>query len=355
MPLSLDKLRIILKKKNMIPTAFYVYKGSIIFIEILNIKYSNFFMLYIESSYDFDINHQSFGENETIYYIKSIDVSEFMSKNLGQDIKDIYSEIHFTPKLNLNDENLEKKLKGEYVHPIKVEDLKKDDGKNYIETYKQIDRLKESFNLINYKLCVIYNQYVFCVVENKIKCYIIENFEEEDAKYNSSYYITTNFKNFFEKLDTLDYEINQIKNKLERILDYIQKNQYKRISDLYSNKNDITLIYKEVTSKKEELISIRDKLKEKLDTAFIKEKEYEKEYEKLSRKGLEDGAIQAKGSIERSLSEIIKIREELTEKLNKINCKINDFQLTIDKIFYTNFIMMNNIRKNIDMLSDLIK
>lgn len=355
MPLSLEKLRLILKKKNMIPTTFYVHKGSILFIQILNMKYSNFFMLYIEPGYDFDASHQSFGENEEIMYIKNTDIAEFMSKNLGQDIKDIYSEIHFTPKLNLNDENLEKKLKGEYTHHIKIEDLKKDDGKNYIDTYKQIDRLKESFNLISYKLCVIYNQYVFCVIDNKIKCYVIENFDEDDKKYNSSYYIVTNFKNFFEKLENLDYEINQIRIKLEKILDYIQKNQYKRISDLYSNKNDITLIYKEVTHKKEELISIRDKFKEKLDTTFLKEKEYEREYERLSRKGLDDNVMQAKSSIERSLTEIVKIREELTEKLNKINCKINDFQLTIDKIFYTNFIMMNNIRKNIDMLNDLVK
>lgn len=357
MPLSLEKLRTILKKKGILPINFYIYKGSILFIKVLNLKYSNFFVIHVEPDYNFKIENNSFVENENIFYVKSVNISEFMSKQLGQDIRDIYSEIHFTPRINLNDDNLEKKLKDEYNQPIKIEDIKKDEGHGYIEAYKQIDRLKSSFSKVKYKIMISYDKYIFVLVDDKIKCYSIEDFEEGD--YSTNFQITTSFKNFFEKIDDIDFEINQIKNKLEKILDYIQKNQYKRMTDLYSSKNDITSIYKDIYSRKENLVSIRSQYRERLDSTYTKEKELEKEYDKINKKisesGYQDNILHDKGIIEKSLSDIIGIRGEITEKLNKINNKINDFELTIDKIFYNNFIMMNNIRKNILILSELTK
>jgi SMC interacting uncharacterized protein involved in chromosome segregation len=55
------------------------------------------------------------------------------------------------------------------------------------------------------------------------------------------------------------------------------------------------------------------------------------------------------------MNEYSTLIDELTNKINKINDKIKDYELTIDNVFYNNFLMMNSIRKNILQLTDLAK
>lgn len=360
--LSLEKLRNTLKKRGMIPIKYFLYKDRILFIHVFIIKNCNSFILHIEDEFSFKLEKNSFNSNEKASFINRIEIEKFMRKNLDKDIRNIYSDINITPRLNLDDSKLSEKLDKEYGHIINEDDIKKEDDNNYLDSYKQIDRIKNSFSKLKYKISIISGPYIFIVIEDKIKCYNIENFDEEELTYNSSYYIVSNIQNFFEKIDSIDYEINEIRGKIEGIWDYTQKTQYERILELYRNKDNVSENYKIVYKKKMELISIRNKLNETLEQTYIKQNEAEQEYNSHNTKMANNNGFKSdvnnihyKKKLEDTLNSYTEMINELTMKINKLSDKIKDYELTIDKVFYNNFLMMNSIRKNILQLSELAK
>jgi hypothetical protein len=360
--LSIEKLRNILKKKGIIPIKYFLYKDKILFIQVFIIKNCNLFILYIEPEFSFKLEKNSFKSNEKACFINRIEIEKLMRKNLNKDIRNIYSDINIVSKINLDDSRIGEKLNKEYEHIMTDNDIKKDEDNSYLDTYKQIDRIKNSFSKLKYKISIFSGPYFFIVIDDKIKCYIIEKFEEEQISYNSSYYIVSNIQNLFEKIESIDYEINEIKGKIEGIWDHTQKTQYDRIIDLYKNKDNVSENYKIVYNKKLELMNIRNKLNETLEQTYNKYKDIEQDYNshiiKMSTiKDVNNDAnnIHYKKKLEDKTNEYIVMIDELTNKINKISDKIKDYELTIDKVFYNNFLMMNSIRKNILQLSDLTK
>lgn len=362
MSLSLEKLKSVMLKKGMIPIKYFINNDKIVFIKIFIVSNCNIFMLYIDSEFNFVINKNSFTSEENICSISKIDIANFMKKKYGKDIREIYSDISLSSKINLDDRDIEKKIDKEYNQTITLEDIKKDEESLYIETYKQIDRIKNSFSKINYRFCICADKYIFYLIKDTIKCFCIDNDNDEDKPdYKVSYFIISGVENFFEKIDNIEYEIHQVISKIEELWNYTQKRQYERIMDLYSKKDNIVEDYKKVCVKKDELVSLRNNWEKTLEQTCVKEKQLEKEYNEHNIKSSktnyknEMNNISYKKKLEDDIRKILTIKKELTEKLSKINNKINDFDLTIDNIFYTNFIMMNNIRKNIKQLAELTK
>jgi hypothetical protein len=360
--LSLEKLRNILKKKGIIPIKYFLYKDKILFIQVLIIKNCDLFIIYIEPEFSFNLEKNSFISKEKACFINKVEIEKFMRKNLNKDIRNIYSDINIESKINLDDSRIAEKLNKEYEYIITDKDIKKEDDNSYLDTYKQIDRIKNAFCKLKYKISIFTGPYFFVVIEDKIKCYIIEKFDEEELCYNSSYFIVSNIQNLFEKIEYIDYEIKEIKGKIEEIWDHTQKIQYERIIDLYKNKDNVSENYKIVYNKKLELISIRNKLSETLEKNYNIDKDIKEDYNshiiKMSNnKGFNNDAnnIHYKKKLEDKMNEYSTLIDELTNKINKINDKIKDYELTIDNVFYNNFLMMNSIRKNILQLTDLAK
>jgi hypothetical protein len=358
MTLSILKLEKLLRTNSFLIKKKFVIESNLVYVELFNINNAETFLLYIPSKFKIIVENDS-----NTFDIKFIDIDEenmfknFHKKTDSIDVENEYSnsDIHLSPEKN---EDLEKYLKDNYDHEVKLKNLNKDDIENLKDIYYQLTRLNLCVKNIKYKLSILYKNYLCCIRrDNTIECFIIKNYKQSQK----NIYITLDLKNLFKKIENVSEDIKVVKTGINKILNNNQLKNTKLLNNILEQKNSILLTSNAIYNKKKEY----ENYIIKLENLLIKINDSEKKIiENIIILNEKDNNITLNNDIQKSheiynlekkLDNINNVKQEIVKDIINIRNKQENITLEIDKILFNNSIMISIITKNFNSLLESLK
>lgn len=358
---SFSKLETLLYSKEFIPISYYTIDSYIVYIEVLSQKCSDTFLIYIPSKYNIK------AEGGSIYKIKYVDtvnkdgvVANYAQEPDAYDIKQNYDEINIDS--NREVENMEDVLNENYNKEIMLKDINKDDKDVLTDVFRQLTRFKFCVQSIQFKLGIIYKNYMCCIKrDDTIECYLIKNYP---AKTSRRLVVTIDLKSFYEIIDTVPSNLKVVKMSIFKILNQNQLKHNKVLFNMLENKDNFILYSEMIYKKKEhfdsyisELENMQVKLKENEDNLVNEKNELNNKKTDTGMKGVHQD-IQQSHSAYKLESQILKIRDlikEIEDDIVKTKLEQDDLTLKIDKILFDNSVMLNEIIKNFNSITQIIE
>lgn len=355
MPLSFTKLNEFIISKGFIPNKYFVMDGYIFYIEIFSLKTSDIFLLYIPSKYDIEPM-----KTENVYKIKYIDMSnsdnitdEYAGLPNNVDIENAYGNMQI--QLSPDKEGLEEHLENNYRHTISLKDISKDDTTDLKAIYRQLKRLKYCVQNLNYKLSIVYKNYICSIKrDDSLCCLTIKNYPREDSK---KLFIVVDLETFYDKNDKLLEDIIIVRQSLYRVLERNQNLHGQVIDKIIQNKKDIVSIPHLNELKRIKYDSMMSQLEEMLSTMSEAEKKTMEELYALqdnSSAGIQNdiNRVHHKTRLEKELDKINMIRASISKNILALREKRENSTLNIDKIMFDNTVMFDCMVKNFAKLKD---
>lgn len=361
MSLSLEKLEKMISKNGFAPIRYLVYHKLVMYIELISIETADEFLLYIPSKYEFKINT----DNKNVYKLKSLRIdmdNNILDKYTGNikndNIENIYREINDVVSPTHNNDNIEPYLENKYKKDINVSDISETDMKIIKENYRQLNRLKFCVQNMNYKISILFKNYICTLKRNDdIVCFYIRNYKG----YNKTkIFITADLELFYNKNEHIIEHLSIIR---KGIYDIIDKNQFRHtntFNSLLNNKKIITILSTRLQNKKKEyedhikdckfmlkhtnkgiqniLININN-AKEKYNNSKGLNKDIEYSYE-ISK-------------YEEKLKDVEGIKEEILKTILELQGKREHIMLKVDKIMFDNNVMVECVIRNFAELKEI--
>ena len=359
MTLSITKLQDFLKTNGFLIQKKFTIHDSIIYIEILNIKNADIFLLYIPSKYKIKTE-----DTNNTYKLKCIDIDDknifkdFSEKIESEDIDNQYNNLSLEINNIKHNEDLEKILKEGYDHELHLKDLNKDDTQNLKDIYYQLSRLTTCVKNIKYKLCIFYKNYLCSIRrDNSIECFIIKDF----IKYENDrrIFIFVDLENLFQNILNISDNIKKVKQGIYKILNDNQIKNSIILNNILQQKNSIILCSDQVYKKKIELELYIKKLEELLLKVNESEKMVIEKIFKLNEDKNTDVQNDIKNShliynYDKELEKITNVKKEIVKDILNSRIKQENITLEIDKILFDNSVMINIINKNFTKLLQIL-
>lgn len=357
MRLSLSKLERFLANKDFITKSFFNYEGSCIFVEVININTTDTLFIYINSSYELDAS-----KKQALFDLKYLDMTD---ENFESDIKEKYAkepddidiEKNYE-EINLTEgkrENMEEFLEDNYKSELTIREVGNDDIKKLRELSRQLKRLKFCVQSINYKLLVVYKNYM-CVINrhNDIDLYQLKNYEGDDIRV---LHVMIDLENLYESINTVSSDISTIRQGVYNIFSKNQKKQMVSFERLMTEGQSIFSFIETFTEKKNQYEEYLQKLYNMNNTVIQSEKQILEKIADIresneSRGGIQ-GDIQNSHSIakyEAELNNLKATKHKIVKNIFNIRNKLDDMILHTDKVFFDNLVMFDTIIKNINSL-----
>jgi hypothetical protein len=358
MTLSINKLEKLLKKNSFLIKKKFTIDSYLVYLEVFNINNAETFLLYIPSKFKINIDSDS-----NTFNIKYIDIDDenmfknFHKKSESSVVENDYNdcEIQLSPEKN---EDMEKYLKDNYDHEVKLKNLNKDDIEHLRDIYYQLSRLNLCVKTLKYKLSILYKNYLCCIRrDNTIECFIIKNYKQKQK----NIYVTLDLKNLFKKIETVSNDIRIVKNGVNKILNTNQIKNTNILNNILEQKNSILLTSTKIYNKKQEYENYIIKLENLLMKINESEKKVIENIIILNSKETEttlNNDIQKSHQIynlEKKLDNINNIKQEIVKDIIILRNKQENITLEIDKILFDNNIMINIITKNFYTLIETLQ
>lgn len=367
MVFSINKLEKLLASKGFLIRKFFIIHGLCAYIEVMSINTADIFMLSIPSRYKFNMET---GNN--VYKIRYIDMGDECTRDTSDeyagspdniDLEKAYSEIetNISPDNydDEDDENVASRLEEAYKRPISLKDISKEDTKHVRDIFRQLKRLKYCVQSIRYKLVIVWNTYL-CVLnrDDSIECFYIKKFPVISSR---KLLVACDLELFYEKLETIEHDITQVKYGIYKILDKNQDKHTRNINRMLEERNDVIKYSNDVQVKKSDfqrhIINFETLLSKTIDSEKIL---LEKLYNMNDRteSGLQGvhsdtSVFHQKGKIEKELSSLNKTKQEIIKNILTLKTKMEDMVLTTDKIMFDNSVMFDQILRNFIKLADV--
>lgn len=365
MPLSISKLEKLLTGKGLIPKKFFVIDGLVIYMEVLDIRNADSFMLYIPSKYEFSISC----DTSNVYKVKYMDINEdgCIPEDYGGepdnfDIEKQYGEIEIdnSPVKNCRSDMAEY-LEENYNHPVSLKNINKDDNRQLREVFRQLRRLKFCVQNLKYKLCIIFKDYLFCIRrDDTFEGFIINNLRGSPER---KLMVSLDLETLYEKIESVSIDIKTVREGVYHILEKNQGKHIRNLQKMLEQKNSLTTFSDMVMKKKSQYIVYLNKLEELLNSLGKAEKkniekllEIEERYRnEASLKGLHTDIekTQQISKYETKLHEINVVKQDLIRNILIVKAKYEDLALKVDKICFDNTVMIDAIIKNFVVLGEL--
>ena len=347
MSLSLTKLEEFLYNNNFNPISYFCFEGYCFMLEANHNNLQQSFYIYIPSKYIFKIDKN---QERPIHILNTI--------NLTFDTDFVDDEQHKEQPVRLDeDEKLENTLENNYKKNIDLKNVPHQDVLALKEIHRQLKRLKGLVENINYKLCIIYKNFLTIIRrDNSIEFYTIQNIKKNRFKKLG---IVTDLEVMFGKKEKIIEDINLVRNNVYTVL---QKNQ-----GLHSQ------ILLEMTKQQKDILNIGEKLNNnliildininKLENLFnsihADENKIFQEIQNLEvfqTSGIQTdiSKIHSKTKLENELTKIEYLKNEICSKLNDLRAKKENLLLNFDNIFFDNTVMFDLILKNFSKLKDFV-
>lgn len=364
MSLSINKLEKILKSNKLIPHKFYKLYGVCAFIEVFSITNADKFMIYIPSKYEFNIDNK-----DNVYKIKPLSIDEDNFDVAGEyanspdrlELEKKYEEIELEEEIDdtKNDKkDISEKLVNNYKRPINLKDMEIGYKGDIKCIFRQLKRFKFCVQNLKYKLIIKYKCYL-CVLhlDDSLECFFIKNCKEIEDR---ELLIMMDLEVFFEKINTINEDINQIRDGLQKILNKNQITHSQSLANILEKNKDFLEYYNNIEIQKNKYLNKINKFEELIQKIKIIEDNSNKQLEILENQKKSDttlhGDIQyshQKSKIEKEIININSMKEEIIETISLLRNKLSNITLIIDKIIFDNIVMIDKIFDNLNILKKI--
>lgn len=358
---SFTKLDLLLKTNGFIPKNIYTIDDYCVYIEILCVSTSDIFLLYIPSQ--FNIKPDKYN----IYKIKYVDiekndniVDKYAEEPDKYDIKNEYTEIDIEDVDKMDD--LENNLTENYNREILLKNLNKEDKDILKDILRQLNRFKFCTQNISYKLSILYKNYLCSIKrDDSIECYYITNFP---VKSERKFYVSIDLKSFYKKITCVKDDIKTVKESIYKILNQNQLKHSKILANMLENKEKL-LTYSDLIFKKKEyyehylkeLENVLEKLNSNEQELLVQKNNINSQTGSYGIKGVHTD-IQNSHSIfqlDTKLTKLYELKDEVSNDILKTRLEQENIVLEVDKILFDNSIMLNEIIKNFNSITQIIE
>lgn len=345
MVLSLKKLNSMLRGKKLLINKIFSMKGYCVFIELISIETGLLIMLYIPSSYDISISSQFKDiEYEIKYYEESEDNDEdLIDKYTVKDEMNI-DKMYDTIKINTQNGNFEDIMKDSYNDKIILKNIKLENKRRVKSMTRQIDRLRNMFKIIDYKLCIFYKSYFSSISRDgeSIDSYSISKYVGLE---NFTMVVSFNLEMLLEDLKIVD-DVKEIYNQVYNVLRRNVDNNFAKFRELSMKVSNSSMNFSENDS-------IIDRNETELKNILNEKIIIEKNINKLKK--------QDYTNVNTDIMNSKKIEKE-TKKIKVLNTRFSDLLQEIlelktikdnhvlknDQVFFDNSVMLNHIIENLN-------
>ena len=362
MSLSISKLENLLTRKGLTITKIFCIDNYCVYIELLCNSTADVCMLYIPSKYNITAP-----QSENVWVLQYLDVDEngdipetYAEEQDNFDLEQKYNEVELD--FNSKQKNIENHLEESYKHNVSLKDIGKNDKTHLREIFRQLRRLKFCVQNIKYKLCIVYNSYLCCIRrDGTYECFFVTG--QQFPSKNRKLIVTLDLETLYAKIDSVIIDVKTIREGVYKVLDKNQTKHSHSLINILEFKNTLIQSIEDYVKKKEKYTQYITKFEKLYQDITRAEKDsveklcqIEKKYESDSSiKGLhsdiEKSHLKAKHQTE--LDNIIRLKQEIINNILDIKLQWETIALQTDKICFDNIVMLDTVRKNFELLSEI--
>jgi hypothetical protein len=361
MSLSIDKLEYFAKLNGYGILRYFEKSNRLFACEVLSTQTGDASIVFIPKEYNFQTN-----SDEKQHTIKIVNVADNMEDNIedfvqitNSDIRQSYSDLEIDSHLpSLHKASMSEHLDNIYKHTIILDDLKEKDSILIKDMYRQLRRLKYCLHGIQHKLAIMNAPYLGIInQDNEIEIYYIDKLKRETIR---KLYVVVKLDLWFDKVNVIDDEINQIFTGIYSLLNTNQLQHTKNIQKMIKRNSHIATDSQKLSKYKMQCQAHIDKFNGLLTKAneIISgiQKEIDFEQNEINENDL-NADMRRSHKINKLQTKIRKVynKKETTLK-HVVDLKSNyeDVSLSVDSILFDNIIMLDKIFSNFKTLETLI-
>lgn len=347
MTLSISKLQNLLIEKGYVPNKYFTMDGTCFYIEVFSIKTADIFFLYIPSKYNFRLEGV-----DNIFKLKFVKVAggENTEDYTGAPNNDNLAEIYGSEPINLtiDKEKLREHLEENYKYQIFLNEISKEDSVDLKAIYRQVCRLKFCVQNINYKLGVMYKNYITSIQrDDTVECMFVKHYSRDDTK---KLMIIVDLETFYANSNKIMEDVKIVRTSVYKVLEKNQGMHTRVIEQIMENNQDIATIPDKAHERKEYYDTLIDKLENMLLIMNNAEEEAHLKINILNegQRNLQTDISNAHqhSILEKEIDKIVRIKTEITKNMISLQTKRETTILDIDKIMFDNTIMLDRMLKN---------
>jgi len=355
MSLSIEKLTDICESNGLIPMNFFRYKKKLLYLQTISLKKGFSFMINIPKKYDFDLENSRI---DNLYKIKKLRINNETINNPfkspdNSELDKLYSEIelqkNFDPDTDTTD--LESKLLESYKKKIYLSSLDKEEFQQIKDIFRQIQRLKFCVQGIDYKISIIYKNYLCSIDDNdEIECFFIKNFNKG---VNRKLFVSLNLNLLFDNIQNLEEHVQQVYDGVNQVLNKSQESHFDKFLVILDTCKDIRTKLNNIKNYRDHISSLINKYETLVSRAnHISSTITDKIVMLKKPDNMSNDAhyVNEKNKLENKLENINGVKGKAIEKLASLRDKDSNLLLKSDKILFDNIIMLNNINNNLKEL-----
>lgn len=365
MTLSVQKLEKLLSSHGFLVQKFFTNHSECVYIEVFSIVSANSFMLYIPAKYK--IKAPEAGAN--VFRLLPLEISEdgyIPTDYAGEpdeiDLEEQYDEVEMSMTPDNKQNSLAENLEESYNQPITLKDISKVDKKILQEIFRQLRRLKLCVQNIKYKICIVYKNYLCCVNRhNTFEAFNIDKFREGMDELQM--YITLDLETLYAKIDTVNGDIELVRQSIYRVMDKNQNNHLRHIRRLFEQNLELDAISSKISDQKQMYVSGLTKFTTLLQHLLASEKKLTKDLNDIERRALSGGGLQgmhddisrthAQTRLRKELEELYNVKKDLIGNIKSLRTKYENMTLKLDNTMFDCSVMFHTLAKNIKFLKEI--
>lgn len=337
--LSRSKLEDFLYNNKFEPVSYYCIKNSCFMFEIIQTETSQSFFVYIPSIYNFIIEKST--DDIPVYNLNELKID--FDPNFVEDENHKENPIYLAG----DNDKLENVLEYNYKKNIELRNIPKQDILTIKEIYRQLKRLRNVVENIEYKLCIFYKNFLIIIRRDciTIDFYTINGIQETSFKKLG---IVSDLEVLYKKRNKIIDDVFIVKNNIYNILQKNQGLHAQILTEMFKPHKDILSIGQKMDNNILMIDNNINKLQQLINTLNEEENKIYSEIE--SQKILEKPNLISNVKFENELLKLQHLKQELITKLRELQSKKENILLSFDNIFFDNTIMIDLIIKNFNKL-----
>ena len=350
----MEKLETFLSKHGMVSKNFFVdEKMRCIYIEVLTLKHTESFMLYIPSRYIIRVE-----QGTNVFIIQPYNISDngdiidsYADGSKLKETENKYSEIqvknHMTGKYNV-----EQNVEESYNRPILLSG-KSDSNR---DIFRQLRRLGRCLQSTKYKLLITTSSFLYCITrDNNINLYNVELHDEMKHKLRKIF-VSMDLEMLYDQIKTTPEHIREIK---EGIASVLLTNFSKHMNNASTMLADTKLVEQRntsITSKQLEYIKRTGEVEKMLNDVvenekklLVKKTEVDEKLSLKQTRGLNRDVEYVKlvRPIELKLNELNETKKDLIRNLVGLKMKQDNLLLIADSFSFDILVMLQTVNQKL--------
>jgi len=360
MPISVQKIQTLLYKIGFIIDTYFVISDKCEYIKCNSINTGESILIKISRSFSF---RPSSANN--VYNLNLIDFE------VGETIMEKYSDYPTKKELmkkyggmlklatTVNDAEMEADLENKYKMNLELKSLEREQLVVVKSCFRQLRRISLVLTGLKYKVCILQHKYMTVVGDDDvIDSFYIRNYD--DATNIKNFFIMIDLEYFYEKIHTIDHDMDVIQDSIYTILD---KNSAET-GDIFTQISTQLQAYDSgtnvsITNKKIDIKASITKYKTQLLALNKRQDDLLKQYSDLSTQSTnyfnDANTLTRKGGVKKQIDVVDSEKQKVLREILTLKRKFDDMYLSTDNIEFDNCILMNGILKNLEEIKKIDK